>query len=497
MVPSSHGSTCHLHRVIWLTLVLALLTWSASLGGGLDQIEALGGDGHRYALGDVDSINLFNGNVIVTVPLASYDVGAYLSYSFTLVNNSSGGWDRWGHLQATQGVVPNPRSTAGVGWRLSLGDLREIRGAPSLFSCGFSFVSPDGAEHIFYDSLRPADPGDCSSGTWYTRDGSYIRLKTANTSRKDVQLPDGRIFEFFRAGNELWRLQRIRDRFGHAVNVNYGTNVWTVSDTLGRSHKIYWQDGGTQYDHEKPDYITRLDLAGPNGARANWYLKYTIRERGGCLGLDSNPYWPPWDVPVLYEVSHPGGLENPWRMGTASAPQYDLCGRLLELRLPSRGMLQWGFGDWQFPHYPDIVDGEDQWDPPKGIWSRRLLDASGNVIGTWRYRNELNDPDPRWATATLTTVVPPDGAGCAVHHFSARDVFTQSHWAYGLPFTDEISDTAAGLTLYLSQEIFASAGSFGCTGAKLRSIYVDYENDGDANQRLYGRRVRYHDDGNR
>lgn len=75
---------------------------------GLDAIEALGGDGHQYhAVGDIDRVNLFNGNVTVTVPLASYDVGAHLSYSFTLVYNSSGAWRRAPAAHPYE-VIPDP-----------------------------------------------------------------------------------------------------------------------------------------------------------------------------------------------------------------------------------------------------------------------------------------------------------------------------------------------------------------------------------------------------
>ena len=48
-----------------------------------------------FALGDVDNINLFNGNLVVTLPLGQrFPAGGALSYGLTLVYNSEV-WTVW------------------------------------------------------------------------------------------------------------------------------------------------------------------------------------------------------------------------------------------------------------------------------------------------------------------------------------------------------------------------------------------------------------------
>lgn len=488
MIPSSLTGVLQLRRVLGLTLVLGLLVTSQALSGGLEQIEALGGDGHSYDFENIDTINLFNGNVVVRILIASYSVGAHLSYDFTLVHNSRGVWQRGPGGTPHTRMIPNRENTAGGAWRLSLGSLTEA------FGGGMTFIDSAGAKHGFASSLHPwADDGDPSRS--YTRDGSYIRMKVVNEDRRDVEMPDGRIFEFHNAGELKWELRRIRDRFGHKVEIEYGfengSSVWKITDTLNREHKLYWHNGGASHP-----YIDRLDLAGPNGRRAIYDLNYRVLTKHACIDEndDDDPYA---QLALLYQVTQPGSLERPWRMGTWSNPAYHYCGELQEVQLPSRGRIQWGHaGAWHFPRY----NIPPQFEPARGVVERRLVDGAGTVLGEWLYHNFTNDPNPELATGTQTTVVPPGGAGCAVHHFSADK--DHADWAYGLPFTREISNTTAGLKLYLSKEVFESGSpSTGkCTGSKLRSVYLHYEREecdqivSDSNHRLYARRVHYDDD---
>src|SRR5215212_6124277 len=83
-----------------------------------------------YQFSNVDSVNLFNGNVIITVPIGiEYPAHAF-SYRFQLVYNSKA-WTRQydysdEHPCSDLSCVvsrPHRQSNAGVGWRLSFGRL--------------------------------------------------------------------------------------------------------------------------------------------------------------------------------------------------------------------------------------------------------------------------------------------------------------------------------------------------------------------------------------
>ncbi len=145
-----------------------------------------------YHVGDVDTVNLFNGNLIVDVPLAAqFPLNGGFSYGIHLIYTGQP-WD-FPQLLADDGSgeqvfkpapIPNRRSNAGMGWRVTMGRLIPP-GDPTNTNCpdgGFggcpdwTYESPDGADHFF----KP--PG---SAVQYTDDGSYGRMATSWASIRD------------------------------------------------------------------------------------------------------------------------------------------------------------------------------------------------------------------------------------------------------------------------------------------------------------------------
>jgi hypothetical protein len=123
-----------------------------------------------FAAGDVDNINLFNGNLVLTIPLGQrYPVNAGLSYGLTLVYNSQA-WEHQDYNGLVQ-AIPNRTSNAGLGWMVSLG---RIEGEAA------------------------------TAGIEYSRDGSYLRYNTGMITaptgrcRKASELSSGRVFSPFR-----------------------------------------------------------------------------------------------------------------------------------------------------------------------------------------------------------------------------------------------------------------------------------------------------------
>lgn len=272
-----------------------------------------------FAVGDVDSVNMFNGNMSLRIPIGpEFHVGANLSYQFALHYNSKV-WDhelyppKHPDLDATHKYVeahPEIRSNAGIGWQLHLGRLiapedptnrsEEREADPSFKS--WVYESPDGAQHEFVPKLHPGDPATGLSPCWgsrlegllgvqevqYTRDSTYTRMRLvrscnpldpddASDDVRMVETPDGIVREFRRLSDTyVWDLVRIRDRnlistdTFNEVTFSYQraaddpdnrvTSV-TVADSIGRSHVInYVSLGDPEYAREVVDSVV-LDVA--------------------------------------------------------------------------------------------------------------------------------------------------------------------------------------------------------------------------------------------
>ncbi|HSN85653.1 MAG TPA: hypothetical protein VL025_02795, partial [Thermoanaerobaculia bacterium] len=173
-------------RLPFLVLLLPLLLVPAAAplrGQDHPNVEKGFNPERTFQAGDVDHVNLFNGNLLLTIPLGqSYPVGGGLSYRLSLVYNSQL-WefqtraDQLLMTEFTQGR-PSRRANAGLGWTVSLGRLfaPESEGNDTLV---WVYVSPDGAAHNFYARLHHGDPEDAgdSGEVWdaaqrvqYTRD---------------------------------------------------------------------------------------------------------------------------------------------------------------------------------------------------------------------------------------------------------------------------------------------------------------------------------------
>src|ERR1700753_1815467 len=69
-----------------------------------------------YSFQGLDSINTFNGNLVITIPLsAKHQISPTLSYQLSLVYNGKP-WDATADRDLVT-VYPARRSNAGIGWR--------------------------------------------------------------------------------------------------------------------------------------------------------------------------------------------------------------------------------------------------------------------------------------------------------------------------------------------------------------------------------------------
>jgi YD repeat-containing protein len=494
--------------------------------------------GKPFQTNGIDNINLFNGNLTVTVPIGqSYQVNGGLSYGLTLVY-SGNVWDPigiqdvqcGGSTQHLKQNYPDRRSNAGIGWILSLGRLFPGNQFPLQEKPPntWYYETPDGALHDFYDGLHDANSPDPTLK--FTRDGSYLRLKIGSTDRT-VEFPDGtqQIFKEMQrvandnwtptAGTGVWRLTSMKDRFGNTLSVAYSSadatfstpaypEIWTMTDG-SRTQMVYFISAISPYD-TKLDHVSLSTFSGISDWRFGYAFPMTIVPFGnqGCGGFNQN-----WTVEYLTSVTLPqvNGVSQTYSMAAPDgSPDYVVTtdptltaqgnGHLKGIQLPTLGWIEWDYGRWQFW---DTTDGKSI-----GIYvkTRRMVgaDRSAAHTSTWSYTRQkstqkfcydpvnqvsLTAPPEQLAVATTT----PEGV-TTVNYFSTFQPYDTicsitssfSQDEYSMPLTRGVSKVVDGKTRYLSQETYASAPSlptgpgtpdqYRATGGTLvRSEWVEYE----------------------
>lgn len=468
-----------------------------------------------FQIGDIDHVNLFNGNLMLSVPIGSqYTTGGGFSYQLTLFYNSNI-WDfQSDDFNTVTQAYPLRTSNAGQGWRLSLG---EVLKAGSFVEANetpghISYVAPDGSQHAFYPTLHDGEA--VVGGRQYTRDGTYIRLRGlyANGTQIELDFPNGQTHIFQDDGQDTYRLIRIQDPFGNYLNVTYTIlGDWILNDNFGRTHHVYFSPA-VHY----PLKVDRVEFTLPSGTTGIWDFSYqnTLISRG-CP--DNDPQTQDLQVPLLTRVRQPDGIFWDMPVGTSyfvatGQTCSELAGRIKGITLPTRGRI-----DWTYRSY--IQTGSDPCEAKVRSWLRGTTGvgtrtvSSGQVSGTWTYSSKVvfqNPPAPGCnpPRTQITRVTTPLGH-IERNYFSIFRTGTDNTegWReneYGLPFTRATGDGTGRL---LSREVYE-----GCDPdldpqcLPQRSFFVRYEQDRavdddgqgslfNLNSRMAGQRTRYDDDG--
>ncbi len=463
-----------------------------------------------FAVGDVDSVNAFNGNLLLTLGIgARYPLREGFSYGLSAVYNSTV-WDfrdfSAGSTSTTQARISR-RSNVGAGWRLSLGQLY----SPSREDLPFNdtqawiYVGPDAAEHRFFPRLHdedPEDPGDVGvkdtlQKVQYTRDGSYLRLRLDGPGgTKTIEFPDGQIHTF----DSNRRLIEIRDRFApggvpaNFLHVDYTDTTWTLTDhPQGRVQVLTFsnlmQDMQPIQRLDKVE-MTAFALPGQQPPpTATWTFGYTSavipRACPDCNNLQTDdPLTPPTlAVQFLTSITQPDG--SVWSMPLsdyvlANPPGFnDLVGRIKGLTLPTLGRLEWDYGFYIFPS--SATERRPWAQSSRGVVVRRKKTASGAVEGTWTYSPHLQfegtstESQSQELTVTVTTPL-----GDKTENFFSVYAFGNNPPGvypnildYGRPFTPKVSD---GQGRFLSTRVYdCQPNGTGCV--PVRSTWVRYEQD--------------------
>ncbi|HSS75722.1 MAG TPA: hypothetical protein VLV54_03165, partial [Thermoanaerobaculia bacterium] len=376
-----------------------------------------------FHVGDIDSVNLFNGSLTLTLPIGpSFPVNGGFSYGLKLVYNSNP-WifqsvDR-PDLNGTRiQADPTPCSNAGLGWRLSLGRMDPPCQVPDSNGVPPNPIYQDemGTDHIFYPTLHAGDPEDAPvfdvQDIRYTRDGSYLRLKIHNSGFREVEFPDGTVRTFDTTGMPT----QIRDAFQNALNIGYafaGDHVtiiqWTLSDTQNRTQKVFLHTDATSH----LQLIDSIQVTAFGGTSATYFFNYNYPSIWrACPHSNSGPNGASdaVTVPALTSVILPDGsafttTANDY-LNLPQAPGQHCStgsGNLTALNLPTLGRMEW---TWQTFQFPTGSTSKPHLQANPGVATRTMKGATGTILGTWTYAQTSDQPLVT-TPETKTTVTDP------------------------------------------------------------------------------------------
>ncbi|HEY0555932.1 MAG TPA: RHS repeat domain-containing protein, partial [Thermoanaerobaculia bacterium] len=454
-----------------------------------------------FHVGDIDSVNLFNGALTLTIPIgASYPVNSF-SYALKLTYNSSP-WefltvsrvDPHSQLDVTRTqAIPNRCSNAGLGWRVSFGRMNPPCQVPDMngsLSNRPIYQDENGTDHIFYGTLHDGDAEDALvagvSDTEYTRDGSYLRLKFYTAGYNEIEYPDGSVRRFDAMTGMPTEL---RDRFSNKLAISYPPMepfegqfypAWKLTDTQGRTQEIYFRTDLPPYAQT----IHAIALTSFGGTPAIYRFNYTSPTIGlPCPNNDSDTMdgnGTTVMAPLLTSVTLPDNSSwtaNSYITALPSGPTWpgnactDNAGNLTTLTLPTLGSLSW---TWQKVYFPSGSAQKPHLQTNPGVATRTMLDPNHSAQnGTWTYTYAPGFPAADGSKEHTTTIIDPLGHR-TVNYFSvALDAsYTGcSTYDYSLPFS--CLRPLGGSALNLSRQTFNGASD----SSLLRSEYVDYERD--------------------
>jgi RHS repeat-associated protein len=374
-------------KLSWMLVVCAVLSprsLAAQNGPDNDADAAPGYTNSVFHHEDIDSINLYNGQLTLPIALGpSYPVGPKLRLQLSLVYNSR--VDDYGAPTPSQtpplldGFVYRPlvgNSSLGIGWELSLGAIKPCRHGVLERQC---YVAPDGSQHMF--NLVQGNGRVTGDGTRYFLKGSgpyemwdedgnhYVFDKQA--SGFDDPPGAGYTHDFGR-GRDGWYLGSLTDPHGNGYSVSY----WTG----GHPRWTY----GTSTCH--PSYTSWMQMAVPSGT-GGWVPKEITLPSGTAIRVnrgnsgDLDGMIVSVDFPVfaggalatrswtfLYDASYPyahscggGGAvtvnlqrlkEIRFPADLAGAPKYrfEQASLLTKVVLPTGGSVEYCWGGYTFFH---------------------------------------------------------------------------------------------------------------------------------------------------
>jgi RHS repeat-associated protein len=496
---------------------------------------------HVYDFGSVDSVNAFNGNLIVNLPLGlRYPVATGFDFGLTLTYNAKI-WDYYTVQPYTNGnfyqeARANLRSNAGVGWRVSLGRL-----LPPSSSTGYGYTddshpwlyeSPAGDEHPFADFVYNMD-GPCGGGmpnpnatVLFTCDGSHLRMVIINSTTRDVEFPDGRIDEF-KYAHSRWLLTTKKDRFGDQAALGWSfdddgylieSDISNGNGAVATIHYKHLDDMGDSVDQgQNVDYIEFT----ASGSTATVTYKFNYTPENVPVGpydsftgsnlptapscATTNPCTK--SMNLLTSIDLPDTVDptrNHFNFSYAidsTAPASDSQGMLTDLQLPTGGHLLYQYQLYSLPP-SGACDAIDARNSTPGIrtrtvdghtWTYVLAKAADADLSGTPEAGQCKDPEGtaypfnwpyRWTRTSI--ISPPDDA---TGKSSRKDQYFSSFGMdpAGTLETRLYADDKPGCNCTTSLHLIGYPGVVGWPGATAAKALVPTETDcpaGDCDARI-------------
>jgi YD repeat-containing protein len=446
----------HLHLLFRTTAAVLLLPIALSVAAQQHQNQKKGFNANNvYEFNGLDSINAFNGNLTISIPIGStYSVGGGLSYGLTLFSNGNL-WKGVPHChEVTQGVcthvcprsnrgcgdigaglpiymVPDRRGNAGMGWTLSLGRLFHPDHISQRENTVWTYESPDGADHEFNKEI--------ATDVRVTTDGSNLRMKLGPApNTRSIEFPDGtiRVFEAPNEFHDFWALQQLKNRYVtqngqplNYLNVTYQRvpNMteptdgvrWLLTDSHGRQHWIDFAKKTFSADPFAPSVehsrmvvtgvnLSVFDIPGdnPNPAGRAQYVFQQLERTPSRSEFQTDTFhsgpivgYERATVQTLESVTLPDQTAYAFKYEGDSGNIIDSAGVVSEVALPTGGLIRWTWGPYQKPRLSS--EGTEYTQLSYGVTVRETFGRSVNgvrpALGKRTYVPQLNCfPEAQW-----------------------------------------------------------------------------------------------------
>lgn len=353
--------------------------------------------------GNVDSVNLQNLNVNLTIPIVNHP-GRGLGFQYSLAYNSL----FWTFIPGSSAAW-KPVSVLNLGW-ISEGPVGVLSFVKTTFPC---VSTPDTlwTNYIFTDVAGTAHAfnvaryfGQCSIGslkTGYATDGSgyYIDIGSSTTDPGSytVRGPDGTKFTFNGPatvdanGVSIITKPIVADPNGNSLsattNVSTGEIDWI--DTLGQTAlKITSQFNGPNGQRSETDY-SRLAV---DGTYQTFVMKYsfaTVQTNFGCSGITE---FSGSNTPLVSEIDLPNGQKYLFAYEPTPGFPGAVTGRIQQVTVPTGGTIAY--------QYNGANDGINCADGTILGLTRTINDGTAN--SAWNYSRV-----PGSQLAGVTTVTAP------------------------------------------------------------------------------------------
>lgn len=421
-----------------------------------------------YDFTNVDSVNSFNGNVILTVPLGlRYQVSSVLSYQFVLTYNSMvWDWNEWiyndhGYDETRFEALPNLRSNAGVGWRLSMGRLFGPT-EPSQLGQVFTYEGPSGDEHPFYT----VDAGSSASdpAVAVTDDALPLRLKRISSTERQVHFPSGEV-RTYKVENSAWRLREIDDQFGNWIKILYTyaaddaqrETSWTITDSVERTQTVTFQYFESLIDTtNRGASVQKITAVGVDNTPLVYDFGYTETSIERACGDDgsingSNPlrYTLPMLTSITLEENSARYAFEYWADGTSDA-SYCEQGTLKKATYPTQGTTSYKYKIYAYGG--DVCTNNDILQiagvrPSPGVGSRTVSDGATDQL--WTYVQMRGPAAPMtWNTPSDPCYPMPQRAPVGPAYWSRTSVLAPADSGGKRTRTDHYFDIFGGFGAY-------------------------------------------------